>query len=284
MAEFPAMPLWTDAYLGDTTHLTTVEHGAYFLLLIVAWRSKEGTLPDDDTMLARYSKLSATQWKKIRPILEPFFRIENGVWTQGRLSDERAAVKNNSSRQSDKAKARWLKTNKTSDAVAMPDSCRDDASLTLPLPQKEVVVISAREDEPPELPQQVTLSKRIGQITGWDASPNWFGDYSRLEAWLHSGWDAELDILPTITRIVAQRKARSQDIPKTLNYFEQAVANAHATRLAPTPKGTPNENGRKPKKSIGEQAADILASLGHSEPDQGFSGHLRGAEGVWQAD
>jgi hypothetical protein len=39
MAEFPALPLWTDAYLGDTRHLSQSEHGAYLLLLITAWRT-----------------------------------------------------------------------------------------------------------------------------------------------------------------------------------------------------------------------------------------------------
>ena len=53
MAQFPVLPLWTDAYLGDTTHLTTIEHGAYMLLLMVSWRSPDCRLPDDDAMLAR---------------------------------------------------------------------------------------------------------------------------------------------------------------------------------------------------------------------------------------
>lgn len=93
MAEFPALPLWTDAYLGDTTHLTTIEHGAYLLLLMTAWRSKDCALPDDDRLLARYARCGAGQWKRLRPILEPFFTVENGEWRQGRLTDEAGAVR-----------------------------------------------------------------------------------------------------------------------------------------------------------------------------------------------
>lgn len=93
MAEFPALPLWTDAYLGDTTHLTTIEHGAYLLLLMTAWRTRDCALPDDDRLLARYTRLNAKQWARMRPILEPFFVSENGQWRQRRLTDEAQAVR-----------------------------------------------------------------------------------------------------------------------------------------------------------------------------------------------
>ena len=93
MAEFPALPLWTDAYLGDTTHLTTIEHGAYLLLLMTAWRTTEARLPDDDQLLARYVRMTPGQWKRMRPIIAAFFTIQNGFWTQGRLTDEAVAVR-----------------------------------------------------------------------------------------------------------------------------------------------------------------------------------------------
>ena len=105
MAEFPALPLWTDAYLGDTTHLTTIEHGAYLLLLIVAWRTSDCTLPDDDRLLARYARLEPRQWRRIKPILSEFFAIEDGKWKQLRLLDERAAVRTHREKQSAKGKA-----------------------------------------------------------------------------------------------------------------------------------------------------------------------------------
>lgn len=88
VAEFPALPLFTDAYLGDTTHLSTFEHGAYLLLLIVSWRSPGCIIADDDALLARYTRMTRDKWRKVRPILEPFFTIEGGFWHQARLQNE----------------------------------------------------------------------------------------------------------------------------------------------------------------------------------------------------
>lgn len=92
MAQFPCFPLFTDAYLGDTTHLTTIEHGAYLLLLMTQWRSPTCTLPNDDKMLARYCKLTMKEWMKIRPILEPFYQVTKLSWHQKRVGDERKYV------------------------------------------------------------------------------------------------------------------------------------------------------------------------------------------------
>lgn len=131
MAEFPALPLWTDAYIGDTTHLTTIEHGAYLLLLISMWRTAGCNLPNDDRLLAKIVRCTPAQWRRLKPSLMPFFKVIDDHIEQGRLTDERNAVKRNSKRQSDKAKSRWLKNNETTDAAGMPRECRPDASLTL---------------------------------------------------------------------------------------------------------------------------------------------------------
>jgi uncharacterized protein YdaU (DUF1376 family) len=83
MAEFPAMPFYTDAYLADTTHLTTEEHGAYLLLLFAAWRSPGCSLKDDDTFLVRVAKVSLDRWnKRLKPVMLPFWQVRDGRWTQ----------------------------------------------------------------------------------------------------------------------------------------------------------------------------------------------------------
>jgi len=134
MAQFPALPLFTDAYLGDTTHLTTIEHGAYFLLLMATWRSKDCRLINDDKLLARYTKLSAKQWLRIKPLILDFFDEKNGYLYQGRLTDEHAFVLQRSRQQSDNAKARWLKTKETTDTTALPEECHRYAPTPTPTP------------------------------------------------------------------------------------------------------------------------------------------------------
>lgn len=135
MAEFPALPLWTDAYLGDTTHLTTIEHGAYLLLLMTAWRSNDCSLPDDDRLLARYARCTIGQWKRLRPILEPFFVSENGHWRQGRLTDEAVAVrqKKEAAAANGRASALKRKGRHSTERIASENEATNEASTEFQL-------------------------------------------------------------------------------------------------------------------------------------------------------
>lgn len=67
----PWMPFYVGDYLGDTGHLSTVQHGAYILLLCFYWRT--GSLPDDDQELANITRLPLEDWLLHRPVLKRFF-------------------------------------------------------------------------------------------------------------------------------------------------------------------------------------------------------------------
>lgn len=110
MAEFPALPLLTDAYLADTRHLTTVQHGAYLLMLIVAWRSPDCSLPNDDTYLARITGLDRRTWMRNKDTMLAFWRLtEQQKWVQGRLLDERNYVEQVRSKNAQAGRASALK-------------------------------------------------------------------------------------------------------------------------------------------------------------------------------
>ncbi len=83
------MPLWIGDYMKDTMMLTTIQHGAYILLLCAYW-SRGGALPDDDDALAAITRMSQSDWLATRKILgtKPFFRVENGYWHQKRADEE----------------------------------------------------------------------------------------------------------------------------------------------------------------------------------------------------
>jgi uncharacterized protein YdaU (DUF1376 family) len=126
MAEFPAMPLWTDAYLADTGHLTTFEHGAYLLLLMTAWRNS-GSLPNDDRKLARFARVTQAQWTRIRPTMLAFFRIEGEQLSQSRLNRELFFIRQQSLRQSNNAKAKYRKTKRPTFPTAQPNGTNGSA-------------------------------------------------------------------------------------------------------------------------------------------------------------
>jgi uncharacterized protein YdaU (DUF1376 family) len=138
MAEFPALPFWTDAYISDTAHLTNEEHGVYLRLLMFAWRSPDCCLPDDDKRLAIMVGVTDKKWKSLRPVIASFWAVADGQWTQKRLTKERDFVRGKSQKNSAAAKARWeakpLGNNNVNDANAMPSHMPEPCQTDAPTP------------------------------------------------------------------------------------------------------------------------------------------------------
>lgn len=97
MGKIPYMPFYPQDWLSDRNVSTysLEERGAYIDLLCRLWENG-GTLPDDDTFLAKLLRISARKWKLLRNVLldGPFAALETDgqvIW-QKRLLDEWAKV------------------------------------------------------------------------------------------------------------------------------------------------------------------------------------------------
>lgn len=119
------MRMYVADYLADTTHLTTIEHGAYFLLICAYWRA-EGALPDDDKKLARLAKMTAKEWSAARESLADLFRIEDGHWHHKRIDAELGRVNERSEKARRSVSNRYRKGdedgNEGSTSVAKADA------------------------------------------------------------------------------------------------------------------------------------------------------------------
>jgi uncharacterized protein YdaU (DUF1376 family) len=81
------MPLYVGDYLRDTRDLSTLQHGAYLLLMMHYWR--KGELPDDDRQLSKITKLPLKTWCEYRPTLQDFF---HSGWKHKRIDAELARM------------------------------------------------------------------------------------------------------------------------------------------------------------------------------------------------
>lgn len=102
------MPLVIEKYQADTMELSTLQHGAYLLLLMAYWR-RGGPLPADDSRLASIAKLSPQEWKKHRSVLSEFFEERDGQWHQKRADAELARARAKSEAAAESARARWAR-------------------------------------------------------------------------------------------------------------------------------------------------------------------------------
>lgn len=77
------MPFYVADYLADTGHLSTLEHGAYLLLIMHYWQN--GQLPQDEAKLARIARMPLPDWAIISETMRALF---GSGWTHKRIDAE----------------------------------------------------------------------------------------------------------------------------------------------------------------------------------------------------
>lgn len=263
MAEYPALTIWTDALLGDTQHLSATEFGAYLLTLIVAWRTPDCRLPDDDEYLARITR-AGRNWSRIKPRVMAFWTLgEDGRWFQKRLLREREFVTLKSSKAAQSGKLGALKKKENRLANASKTLQRNGSSHThTPLPTHSVSGTSS------ENPSDRIIPPPVGPAENWnDADLRQAFDHAasfcrhqaklalvQLDPWISLGL-TPAEIIQTVDAAIdwARRQPAKpgsdlgpnfhpNDFRWFKTFFENAVAEKSArARIAATPTRTSRE-------------------------------------------
>lgn len=259
MAEFPALPLFTDAFIGDTMHLSAAQTGAYLMLLMAAWRSKDCKLPDDDKMLARMARMDARLWAANKDVVMAFWsQDETQKWYQRRLIDERkyveakreqniragnaSALKRNGRHSTDVINPLQPETNQPTPIThthieyysntVVPEAAKDAAALpkeNQKLKDQARKIIASIDE---------SVAKHYGAAQCRLAPDS--KDFATATSLLKAGADPDMCV-EIIDAIVQRRQASGAATPRSLKYFEQAIIDALAKPNTPTPNLSPQE-------------------------------------------
>ena len=177
MSQAPSMPMFWDAYLADTTHLTTEEHGAYLLLLAAMWR-RNGWVPDDDRDNARILGLTPAKWKRVKERLSVFLIFQDGQITQKNLLKIWKITQEKIEKNRENgAKGGRPKSNKNNNIAKANGSVSQKPNETIPEPEPEPDI---KEEEPKgslsvctdpipanEISEAVSIYNTAAEHAGW---------------------------------------------------------------------------------------------------------------------
>lgn len=254
-------PWYPAIFKSDTAHLTAEQDGIYRRLIDHYMETRQ-PLPDNDHALARLSGVTFECFSPSSNIIRSFFKLKAGKLNHGfcnqqlDVQDNKRKIRSENGKNA--AEKRWKKPERKQSVKWQAHS----NAIADPMPNDATGQEKTGQDKDTAVPagapvrEYVLVGKEVARRAGLEGNPNWFGDYSRVEAWLQSGFDPELDIYPTVERL-AKKLNRP---PTNLKYFEQAIADTYASRMQPVKLGTATK-GKSNAKPIGQQAAELLESI-----------------------
>lgn len=134
MAEFAALPLFTDAWIADTGHLTRLERGIYMDLLILMWRSPECRVPNDLRWIARRLRVEESEMQTLCDCIEEFCTSDGNWITQKRLTKEWRYTQLKRRKNIASAKSRWKKEKEASERINDAVQAQSEGNAPSPSP------------------------------------------------------------------------------------------------------------------------------------------------------
>lgn len=258
MAERPFMQLYGSDLVGDTLHLSAEQIGAYMLLLIAMWNAG-GSLPHDDTKLARIARLTPAKWQKISDDLIALFDVLDGTVSHKRQQKE--IKKMNEKREKNAASGSL-----GGKAKALKDKGVGLANATETLQRKPGIVRATPEPYPERKKEEPSAPrKRASRLP-----PEW-APSDDDKAWLRSKWPGVL------------RGTVETELEKFRNYW-LSKSGKDATKLdwsrtwqnwmmtARDRTGTSAGHSNQKPQSTGQIFADLARSMNDADNDPAHDG------------
>jgi uncharacterized protein YdaU (DUF1376 family) len=138
MAALPYIQLYVADYLADTAHLTTVEHGAYLLLIFNYWQKGESFKAKDERTLnkrlATVARMNEQEWENVKETLSEYFEITENEWFHDRIERDLFAVnsKSTKAKAAGKASAQKRATSKVFDNKEESNECSTNVPTNVP--------------------------------------------------------------------------------------------------------------------------------------------------------
>jgi len=167
MSSRPWMPFYIADYLKDTRRLSTIEHGAYLLLIMEYWTA--GELPDNDEQLRRITGMTTKEWRRSKSHLQSFFF---DGWRHKRLDMELARSAEISSKRSASAKKMHANAGANAGAEVVPlhtharasSQSQSQSQSQLQSPKKESPIGGIEADAPKPASAKRQKNKPLIQI------------------------------------------------------------------------------------------------------------------------
>lgn len=289
-------------FLAGTMALTLEEKGAFSVVLDMIY-DRGGPIPDDPRYVARACGCSTRKWTSLRQRL-----IDAGKLTvrDGELSNPRAetmlasagvegrklaqnAAKSHQARRENAAQSHdfnslagqghWHRARdpEPETRYQIPETRRQtaaagaDPSGVVKTGFEDLGAGASRPSAGDPSDQLAVIGRQVLAAIGVLDDPRWLGSYGRVQRWLAEGFDPDLDILPTVERLMARR---GQDPPRSLAYFDQAIADAKARRLKPMPEATADDR----TDSVRSNPARNASSRAPSPHDRLLAGFAQAAD------
>jgi uncharacterized protein YdaU (DUF1376 family) len=224
------MPLYIADYLADTGHLSTMEHGAYMLLIMHYWQTRG--LPDDDAKLARIARMTPEEWATARATLADLF---DANWTHARIDAELAKADETIGKRKAAglagASARYGKG--TGNRIA-------NAQQTHRQPQPPIPDAANAASSPARQIELDRLESELRDAAGLENNPSpGLLDLSPMLTLIDKGYDLARDILPKLREAKARGKSGN-----TWRYYVAGITEAKSANgtIAPKPTPTPGKS------------------------------------------